>query len=354
MINSDTIVCNVAITTPVNTEKGVYLITLTNGITTVTLTNIGASIIAIYTPDKHGNSDNIVAGFNNINDYLINKEYFGCTVGRFANRIANGSFVMAEKQYILAKNDGKNHLHGGTKGFSHKLWQLTDTFKQPEKAGVTFSYTSNDGEEGYPGQVDITVTYSLDDENNISIAYKANTTKATPVNLTNHSYFNLSGFKKATILTHQLWLQATHYTPKNSDNIPTGEIQAVYNTPFDFTTPKLIGTHIKVLTTDKGYDHNFVIDKTPGQLSKAAGLYDVESGRTLTVYTTKPAIQVYTANYWDGSIIGSQQVPYKQHGAVALETQLYPDSPNHAHFPNCILQPEETYQATTIFKLSVQ
>lgn len=354
MISIDNITCKVEVTTPADAMTGIYLVTLTNGITTVKLTNIGASIVAIYTPDKKGITDNIVAGFNSIHDYLTNKDYLGCTVGRFANRIANGKFVMNEKEYMLGQNDGTNHLHGGSNGFSHQQWQLNNTFEQPEKAGVIFNYTSNDGEEGYPGRVHVTVTYTLDDENNISIAYKANTTKATPVNLTNHSYFNLSGFKKANILNHQLWLQATHYTPKNSNNIPTGEIQAVYNTPFDFATPKLIGSHIKVLTTDKGYDHNFVIDKTPGQLSKAAGLYDVESGRTLTVYTTKPAIQVYTANYWDGSTIGTQHVPYKQHGAVALETQLYPDSPNQAHFPNSILQPQETYEATTIFKLSVQ
>lgn len=354
MNSTDTITCHVDATTPVDAKTGVYLITLTNGITTVTLTNIGASIVAIHAPDKNGNIENIVAGFSDVNDYWKNKDYFGCTVGRFANRIANGSFVMDAKEYILNKNDGTNHLHGGSIGFSHQQWQLTDTFEQPEKSGVIFSYTSNDDEEGYPGQVDITVTYTLDDENNISIIYKANTTKATPLNLTNHSYFNLSGFKQANILKHLLWLQATQYTPKNNTNTPTGEIQAVYNTPLDFTTPKLIGKHINALTTDKGYDHNFVIDKTSAQLAKAAELYDAESGRTLTVYTTKPAIQIYTANYWDGSTIGSQQVPYIQHGAIALETQLYPDSPNQAHFPNSILQPEETYEATTIFKLSVQ
>lgn len=329
------------------------LITLDNGNIKVQLTNIGAAITGIYIPDKYGNTHNIVAGFADPEQYRVNKDYFGCTIGRFANRIANGRFVLNDSIYTLPVNNDNNHLHGGVNGFSHQLWAFTKTIQTAEQCGVVFTYYSADGEEGYPGALETTVTFILDNADKLSVHYKATATRTTPVNLTNHTYFNLSGFIQPTILDHRLWLNALQYTPKNENNIPAGAITPVKDTVFDFTQTKKIGTAIHELVTDQGYDHNFVIPPGNNLYTKAAILSDEVSGRVVTVFTNKPGIQVYTANSWDGSVTGTQGLPYKKHGAIALETQYFPDSPNQQNFPDCILQPGQLYSFTTIFEFSL-
>ena len=318
-----------------------------NGVV-VELTNIGCAITAIRTADKHGVIKNIVAGFRDLQLYKTNKSYFGCVVGRYSNRITDGNFSENGRSYQLSRNEGSNHLHGGFSGFSHKTWELKEIIENEESCGVCFTYFSPDGEEGYPGNLSVSVTYLLDTQNCLSIHYSAQTDKNTPVNLTNHSYFNLTGFEESTILKHYLQVNAQQYTIKSNVNTPTGEIASVRDTAFDFTTAREIGQYIGQLQADKGYDHCLVLDgPAPSTLRKAAVLHEENSGRILTVYTDKPSLQVYTANHWDGSFAGEQGLVYRQHGGIALETQYYPDSPNHPHFPNTILQTGETYSSTT-------
>lgn len=313
---------------------------LKNSEITVELTNIGASIVAIHTPDKQGVVKNIVAGFEDLSQYNINRDYLGCIVGRFANRIANGRFILNDQTYQLTINDGVNHLHGGINGFHLKHWMVETEAAQVDASSVKFTCTSMDGEEGYPGTMKISVEYKLSG-NQLQLHYKATTDKSCPVNLTNHSYFNLSGFEEPSILGHTLQLNAACYTEKSALNVPTGKILPVADTELDFRTPKLIGEGINAFPDDMGYDHNFVL-QSKKELIKAAILKDPASGRILTVITNKPGIQVYTANYWDG-----------KHGAVALETQLFPDSVHHPHFPDCILNPGEVYDYTTIFQFDI-
>jgi aldose 1-epimerase len=352
-VESGTMTAPATLSVHVDQAGAIKLITLGNGRVTVKLTNMGCSIVAVHTPGKDGQHANIVAGFDSLVDYTINKDYYGCTVGRFANRIANGRFMLDGITYTLPVNNGPNHLHGGLQGFSHKLWTFTGTIETADTCGAVFTYTSADGEEAYPGTVAVTVTFLLNMDNQLSIQYQATSTRATPLNLTNHTYFNLSGFKQPTIHEHQLWLNAAYYTPKNENNIPTGVIAPVQETVFDFTTAKKLGTDLQLLKTDKGYDHNFVINPGHNRYTKAAILTHEESGRSVTVYTDKPGIQVYTANFWDGTTIGEQGIPYQQHGAVALETQYFPDSPNQANFPSCITAPGQVYAFTTIFEFTV-
>jgi aldose 1-epimerase len=244
-----------------------------------------------------------------------------------------------------------NHLHGGIAGFNTKVWFVKKVISNEDAAGVAFGYISVDGEEGYPGTVDVTVTYLLNCNNELILQYEATCDHPTIINLTNHTYFNLSGFNEATIYDHLLKVNAAYYTKKNAHNLPSGEICSVLNTALDFTDYKKMGDNIHELVTDKGYDHNFVLNNTMKAVALAAELYEPVSGRLLQVLTDQPGIQVYTANGWDGSITGSQGVPYRQHGAVALETQNFPDAPNHPNFPNAVLLPGEIYNTTTIFRL---
>jgi aldose 1-epimerase len=309
---------------------------------TVELTNIGCAITAIYTRDRHNIKKNIVAGFA---DHVV---------GRYANRIAQGTFNLNGKTWQLSVNDAPNHLHGGYSGFSHKVWEMGDTVENENECGVTFTYVSPDGEEGYPGNVMVMVQYLLNNDNQLHIVYRATTDKSTPINLTNHSYFNLTGFEDENILSHRLQLMAGEYTEKSVGNTPTGVLKKVFNTALDFTTPKFLGSDINCFPGDMGYDHNFILSHTAtNKIIKAAVLNEETTGRMLTVYTSKPAIQLYTANHWNGSTIGRQGVAYKKHGAVALETQSWPDSVNHPHFPNTILQAGEEYNSTTIFEFGL-
>jgi aldose 1-epimerase len=343
------------------TELCQYL--LSNGKVRVGISNLGAAITSIETPDRSGRVRNVVAGYSDPGQYWNNEYYFGSVIGRYANRIGGGRYALDGQTVLLSVNNEGNHLHGGFEGLHRKIWKLVSRASTAHGIGVTLEYTSPDGEEGYPGTLNVQVTYWLDKEGRLTIDYAAVTDKPTPVNLTNHSYFNLSGFDTPTIVDHQLRVFATSYTEKNTLNLPTGRILPLTGTPMDFSTLRSIGEYIDRLPLDKGYDHNFILDKNKvdgyggaeaGALALAAELYDPGSGRNLRVLTDRPGIQVYTANWWNGSVIGQQGIPYVQHGAIALETQAFPDSPNQPSFPGTILRPGTEYRTTTIFEFNTK
>ncbi|MBS1662879.1 MAG: galactose mutarotase [Bacteroidetes bacterium] len=323
--------------------------TLTNGNTRVKIINLGATITSIETPDREGRRTNVIAAFSDIGQYWNNEYYLGCVVGRYANRIDGGRFPLNGEIVQLSVNNKGNHLHGGFEGLHRKVWAL----HSQDKDSLVLEYTSVDGEEGYPGNLHVRVQYLLDKEDRLSIDYTAVTDRDTPVNLTNHSYFNLSGFDQPVIHDHLLQLFAGSYTEKDDRNLPTGKLVLAEGTPMDFSTRRRIGDRINELPLDKGFDHNYVLSNASG-MKTAAELYEPVSGRGLRVSTDRPGIQVYTANWWDGTIVGQQGVPYVQHGAVALETQAFPDSPNHPSFPDTILRPGEVYRTTTIFEFIVK
>jgi aldose 1-epimerase len=297
---------------------------------------------------------NIVAGFTNLQQYKENPDYFGCVVGRFTNRIANGKFQLNGTHYQLTVNNGNNHLHGGWIGFNKKRWQVQELIETERECGMVFSTSSANEEEGYPGNLSVTVTYLLGRDNRLHIIYKAETDKSTPISLTNHSYFNLTGFVNPVVYDHVLSVSAWEYTAKSDNNTASGEILPVAGTPLDFRLPKRIGKDINELIIDKGYDHNFVLKRTNSKdIIKAAMVSEPTSGRMITVYTDKPAMQLYTGNYWNGTVTGQPHIPYEKHGGVALETQAFPDSPNHPHFPLAILHPGEIYKSTTIYEFGL-
>lgn len=331
-----------------------FRVILRNKDMTVELTNIGCAITAIRTPDNRNNQANIVGGFSDLLHYKTNADYFGCVIGRFTNRITNGRFQLDGKTYQLSMNNGNNHLHGGMEGFSRKVWHIHETIERENECGIVFSYFSPDGEEGYPGNLSVMVKYLLSMENRLSVYYKAVTDKSTPVSLTNHSYFNLTGFRDSTVYNHKLCVEATEYTLKSGNNTSTGEIAKVVSTALDFRVPKMIGKDINAFPDDMGYDHSFIIKNiNSNAMVKAAILSEEKSGRTVTVYTDRPSIQVYTGNFWNGTIKGEQGYAYVKHGGVALETQAFPDSPNHSHFPDTILCPGEVHESTTIYEFGV-
>ncbi|MFC5532707.1 aldose epimerase family protein [Rhodocytophaga aerolata] len=329
------------------TEVHLYTLTNDNGMT-VKITNYGAIITSLVTKDKNGNPGDIVLGFDSLESYLKGHPFFGAVAGRYANRIKEGKFTLDGKEYKLATNNGKNHLHGGIKGFDKVVWT-------PEEInnGLKLTYKSKDMEEGYPGNLTATVTYVINDNNELRINYTAETDKPTPVNLTNHSYFNLAAGQAKNNLDHVMFIQADKYTVVDETMIPTGELRPVKGTPFDFTTPQPIGARIE--QTGGGYDHNFVlIKKTPGEMSLAATVYEPTSGRVMEVYTTQPGVQFYAGNFLDGSLTGKGGVNYVKRYGFCLETQHFPDSPNQAAFPSTILKPGETYKQATIFKFSAE
>jgi aldose 1-epimerase len=315
----------------------------------------GAILTELFVGDKDGPLGDVVLGFSDLKGYLSGHPYFGATVGRVANRIAKGKFTLDGKEYTLAVNNGPNALHGGKKGFDKVVWKA-EPFTTTETAGVKFSYTSADGEEGYPGKVTSTVTYTLTNKNELRLDYTATTDKATPINLTNHTYFNLAGPASGDILGHELTLMADKYTPTDDTLIPTGEIKAVKGTPYDFTTAKAIGKDIGELKGNPaGYDLNFVLNVGDGKGPVlAARVREPKSGRIMEVYTTEPGVQFYTGNFLDGSNKGKGGVLYKKHQGFCLETQHYPDSVNHKDFPSTILQPGKTYASTTIYQFSAK
>ena len=328
--------------------KKVYLFTLENSNgTIVTISNYGGTVTSFVTPDKNGNKSSIIVGFDSLQPYLRQPPYFGALIGRYGNRIGDAKFSLEGATYKLAANNGKNHLHGGIKGFDKIVWDAS--VSKDSIPSLTLKYLSEDGEEGYPGNLNVTVIYTLTNDDELKIEYNAETDKATPVNLTNHSYFNLSGDISNTILNHRLMIDADNYTPVDSTLIPTGEIKSVKESPFDFTSSKLIGRDID--SVKGGYDHNWVLNKKDTSLQKVAILFDSISGRSLEVYTTQPGIQFYTGNFLDGKFINRDGKPIKLHTALCLETQHFPDSPNKPNFPSTILNPGEKYYSVTIYKV---
>lgn len=330
--------------------KKVYLYSLTNqNGAQVKISNYGGTITSWVMPDGKGNKSSIVLGFNDLKGYLAHPPYFGATVGRYGNRISDGRFTLDGKTYKLAVNNGKNALHGGLKGFDKVVWDAAPL--ADNNPALTLNYVSKDGEEGYPGNLRVSVKFTLSDDDELKIEYNAETDKATPVNLTNHSYFNLTGDVNNTILNHTLMIDADRYTPVDTTLIPTGELKAVKGTPFDFTTPHQIGERIDKVKG--GYDHNFVLNKKGTSLDKVAEVTDTASGRKLEVYTTQPGLQFYSGNFLDGSIKTDDGKPINQHAALCLETQHFPDSPNKPAFPSTILKPGEKYHTETMYKVSV-
>ena len=333
-----------------------YTLTNSHGME-VRAMNYGGIIVSIRVPDRKGQLADVVLGHDDLKGYEPNPPYIGAIIGRYANRIANGTFTLDGKTYTLPKNDGPNTLHGGiNKTFDRVVWD-----GEPKgKTGVEFTYLSHDGDDGFPGNVKVKVSYTLTDGNAILIDYEATTDKATPINLTQHSYFNLAGEGSGDILNHEVMINADHFTPVDKGLIPTGELRPVKGTPFDLTKPTRIGAHIddnyEQLTLGWGYDHNFVINSKPDQngLKLAARVHEPTSGRTLEVWTTQPGVQFYTGNHLDGSVTGKQGHVYKKRDAFCLETQHYPDSPNHPNFPNTILKPGETFHEKTVFKFEAK
>lgn len=330
--------------------KDISLFTITNqnGII-IKLCNYGGIITSISTPNKEGRLDDIVLGYDKLDDYIKEHPYFGAIVGRYANRIAKGKFILDSDRYELAVNNGINHLHGGIKAFDKMIWDAIE-FKNSKEAGIELSYISADGEEGYPGNLVVKVTYSLTNENELIIKYHATTDKATPVNLTHHSYFNLTGSMDQDILNHNLWINADRYTPVDSMLIPTGTFEDVTNTPMDFRKKTIIGKRIEQV--EGGYDHSYVLNGG-SELKKAAELSEKSTGRKIEVFTTEPGMQFYTGNFLDGSLIGKNEIIYKKHCGLCLETQHFPDSPNQPKFPNTILRPGEIFSSKTVYKFGI-
>ena len=330
----------------------IYTLTNAHGIELRVMT-YGAAIVSLRTPDRKGNLGNIVLGFDTIDPYLKGVPYFGATVGRYANRIANGRFVLDGKTYQLPQNDGPNSLHGGPQGFDKRVWSA-QTLSAARGEALELTYVSADGEEGYPGQVTAHVIYRLGDDDTLAIEYSATATAPTPVNLANHAYFNLTGSPKNTILNHDLTINADRFTPVDKTLIPTGELRPVAGSAFDFRTPHAIGSRIEAhdeqLLLGHGYDHNWVLAKpAPGAMTLAATLSEPDSGRTVEIRTTQPGLQFYSGNFLDGKPAGSGTV-FEHRTGLCLETQHFPDSPNHPAFPATILRPGGTYAEKTVLK----
>jgi aldose 1-epimerase len=340
-----------------NARRGekIYLYTLRNdhGIT-IKITNYGGTIVSVKTPDRNGVRENIVLGFKSLEDYLSDSyieggPFFGCITGRYANRIANGKFSIEGKEYTLPINNGKNCLHGGITGFDKVIW-VPKRIEKPDLVGVEMKYRSVHMEEGFPGNLDLSVTYTLNHKNEFHIEYKAVTDRETVINLTNHTYFNLTG-NKENIFGHTLYIPAKTKTVNDDGLIPTGEITIVAGTPYDYTTPATIGSKIGELPV--GYDCNFVLDNPNGKLVKAALLSEESSGRTVEVFTTEPGVQLYTG-YYIPKISGKNGEEFDSYAGVALETQHYPDSPNHPEFPSTALKPGELFKSKTVYKFGVK
>lgn len=337
------------------TKEGqtVHLYTLTNKNGLVAkIMSYGATLTELHVPDRSGSLGDIVQGFDNFAQYEQGHPYLGSTVGRVANRIAKGTFTLDGKTYKLAINNGPNHLHGGKRAFDKRVWQAVEV-KGAAGPAVRFTYRSPDGEEGYPGTVAVAVTYTLTNKNALRIDYTATTSKATPINLSNHSYFNLA--VSGDVLSHVVRINATKYTPVDSTSIPTGEIKSVVGTPFDFTRPTAIGAQIaEVGGNPGGYDHNFVLSGSGKSLALMAVVFEPTTGRVMLVETTEPGVQFYTANYMDGSLVGKYGIGYGKQSAFCLEAQHFPDAVHHPNFPSIILRPGQTYLQTTIHHFSTR
>lgn len=345
--------------TPSGDSVDLYTLTNDNGMR-MEVMNYGGIIKSLHAPGRDGMED-VVLGFDSLGGYLsdaydASNPYFGALIGRYGNRIDEAQFSLNGQTYTLDANNGPNHLHGGEPGFDERIWRA-EPVERDDSVGLVLRYTSPDGEEGYPGRLDVTVTYTLTADNALAIDYHATTTEPTPINLTQHSYFNLEG--GGTILDHELMINAEAFTPVDSTLIPTGEFRSVGGTPFDFREPTPIGARIdqenRQLRIGGGYDHNFVLARqSRDSLQRAARVYDPDSGREMTVLTTEPGLQFYSGNFLDGSLMGKSGVPYQKHAGFAFETQHFPDSPNQPDFPSTILQPGETYASKTVYRFSAR
>jgi aldose 1-epimerase len=337
-----------------------YILRNSHGLQATVIT-YGATLQSLKVPDRNGKAEDIVLGFDNVQGYQAGTAYFGATIGRYGNRLANGAFELDGQHYQVPKNDGPNSLHGGTQGFDKHVWKAEPS-KTDDSVGVTLTYLSKDGEMGFPGNMKTEVTYSLTEKNELRIEYKASTDKPTVLNLTNHSYFNLAGAGNGDVLKQLVTLHADHYTPVNAKLIPTGELLAVSGTPMDFTQPTAIGKNIKAdhpqlkfaEPKQGGFDFNWALDAEGDVGQLAADVFDPASGRRLQLYTTEPGVQFYTSNFLDGTVKGKAGKVYPHWGAFTLETQHYPDSPNQSNFPSTRLDPGKTYTQSTLFKFSTK
>ena len=317
-------------------------------------TNYGAAVVDIQVPDKRGDNEHILLGFDHLNQYEEIRAFYGATVGRFGNRIAKGRFSLDGKTYNLARNEGDNHLHGGIKGYDRIVWKYE--ILEREIPSIRFSYLSRDAEEGYPGNLSVSVTYSFSQNHELTISYEMTTDQLTVKNITNHAYFNLSGNVKQSILNHIIQINGNKFLPIDKDLIPIGEERLVKNTPMNFLVNEIIGKRIdyedEQLKYGHGYDHCWILNKDKNELGFAAKVYDPESGRVMKIFTTEPAIQFYTGNFMNGSHLGREGIPYEHRFALCLESQHYPDSPNHSSFPSTRIAPGDIYKSKTIFKFS--
>ncbi len=336
---------------PDGRQADIFTLTNSSGMK-ARLTNYGAITVGLEVPDAGGNLTDVTLGYDTLEEWLGSTSYFGATVGRYANRIAKGKFTLDGKTYTLATNNDENHLHGGIKGFDKVLWNA-ETVETDGAVGVKFTYLSKDGEEGYPGNLKVTATYTLTNSNQYKVAFSATTDKPTVVNLAHHTYWNLAGPAAGDILGHELMLTADKYTPVDAGLIPTGELKDVKGTPMDFTTPTTIGA--RIAQVEGGYDHNFVLrNQDSSKIALAARVLEPKSGRVMEIHTDQPGIQFYSGNFLDGTATGKGGVVYKKHYGFCLETQHYPDSPNKPDFPPVVLRPGETYRHTMIHKFSTK
>ena len=334
-----------------------YTLTNANGLV-AKVTNYGAIVTQLWVPDRNGNLGDVVQGYDTLDGYIQDKAYFGSIVGRLGNRTAKGKFTLDGKEYTLAKNDNDiSHLHGGNVGFNKVVWGASEV-RKADAVGVKLTYLSKDGEEGYPGNFNCTVIYTLTNNDELRIDYEATTDKPTVHNVTHHGYFNLAGHGESDILGHELMMDADSITPVDKDLIPTGKLMPVAGTPFDFTKSTAIGARINAddqqLKFGGGYDHNWVLNNTDGSLKKVGSLSDATTGRVMDIYTTEPGLQFYSGNFLDGTNIGKGGKVYNHRYALCLETQHFPDSANQPQFPSIVLRPGETYKSTTAFKFSTR
>jgi aldose 1-epimerase len=334
----------------------IYTMTNRNGVE-VKITTYGATVVSLKVPDRNGKFEDVVLGFDTLDDYLKGTSFFGSLIGRYGNRLAGGRFKLNGVEYKLATNNGPNHLHGGNKGFDKVVWNAKP-IRTAKGTALELRYLSRDGEEGYPGNLSVVVIYALNNQNELRINYSATTNKDTIINLTHHSYFNLAGEGNGDVLKHELTISGDHFTPVDSGLIPTGELRSVKGTPFDFAQPTAIGARIgqsdEQLKIGNGYDHNWVVNGRSGTLRQAAKVFEPTTGRAMEVWTTEPGMQFYTGNFLDGSQIGKGGKPYQHRYGFCLETQHYPDSPNKPAFPTTVLRTSGRYRSTTVYKFSTR
>jgi aldose 1-epimerase len=343
-------------TMPDGKKADLYTLTNSNGLI-AKITNYGCIVTELHVPDRNGKIDDVVLGYDSLDDYIKETPYFGAVVGRYGNRIAKGKFTLNGQEYTLAVNNDKNHLHGGIVGFDKVLWHA-EAMHSDDGPALKLSYISPDGEEGYPGNLSCTVIYTLTNNDELMISYEARTDKATPINLTQHSYFNLEGHNAGDILDHEIMINADHFTPVDSTLIPTGELKPVKDTPMDFKTSTAIGARIdqddQQLEFGGGYDHNWVLNNKNGDFALACSVYEPKTGRVMDTYTTEPGMQFYAGNFLDGSNVGKNDAVYNHRNGFCLETQHFPDSPNQPDFPSVILEPGKKYQQLTAYRFSVK